>query len=179
MTQEANGRLLLIDDETATRRALRRSLAGCGWETECAGNMRTALAVAARWRPARAVLSLELRSEPGLPVISTLMDSYPDIRIVALTRRPSIAAAVDTIRRGAVHYLAKPVNADDILAAFRQAAGNSAVPIPDRPMSLLQLEWEHLQHILLRHDGNISAAARSLSMHRRTLQRKLLRLAPG
>lgn len=179
MIPKANGRLLLLDDDAATRRALRRGLAEHGWQIECADNLDTALALTEAKRPARAIVSIELRRESGLAAIPALCKRHPRMPIVALTRCPSIAAGVEAIRRGARHYLVKPAGANDVLAAFRQSGGNIAVPIPDQPMSLAQVEWEHLQRILLQHRGNISAAARHLGMHRRTLQRKLQRLAPG
>jgi two-component system response regulator RegA len=90
-----------------------------------------------------------------------------------LTGFASIATAVEAIKLGAVHYLTKPANADEILNALHKNEGDSTVSISENPLSVKRLEWEHLQKILMQYDGNISAAARALNMHRRTLQRKL------
>ncbi|MCK4587144.1 MAG: helix-turn-helix domain-containing protein, partial [Gammaproteobacteria bacterium] len=85
----------------------------------------------------------------------------------------SISTAVEAIKLGAVHYLTKPATVEDIINALQRDAGDAAVPPAENPVSVKRLEWEHLQKVLMEHDGNISAAARALNMHRRTLQRKL------
>ena len=90
-----------------------------------------------------------------------------------LTGYASVATAVEAIKLGAVHYLTKPADADDILAALHKDEGDPGVPVSDNPLTVKRLEWEHLQKVLNECDGNISAAARKLRMHRRTLQRKL------
>ncbi|MDP3589243.1 MAG: helix-turn-helix domain-containing protein, partial [Methylobacter sp.] len=92
---------------------------------------------------------------------------------VMLTGFASIATAVEAIKLGATHYLTKPANADEIVNALHKNEGDSSVLISENPLSVKRLEWEHLQKVLMQHDGNISAAARALNMHRRTLQRKL------
>lgn len=92
---------------------------------------------------------------------------------MVLTGYASISTAIEAIKLGATHYLAKPVDADDILAAFEKTEGNSAMAVANNPLSVARLEWEHIQRVLSEHDGNISATARALNMHRRTLQRKL------
>ena len=109
----------------------------------------------------------------GLELISLLREKAPEMRIVVLTGYAAIATAVRAIQLGATHYLAKPIEVDEILAAFERTDGDAATPLAPSPMSLNQLEWEHLQRTLLDHDGNISAAARALNLHRRSLQRKL------
>jgi two-component system response regulator RegA len=93
--------------------------------------------------------------------------------IVVLTGFASITTAIEAIKLGATHYLAKPVDADEIVAAFGKKAGDTNVELSANPLSIDRLEWEHIQRVLTEHDGNISATARSLNMHRRTLQRKL------
>jgi two-component system response regulator RegA len=93
--------------------------------------------------------------------------------IVVLTGYASVATAVEAIKLGATHYLAKPVDAEELLAAFQRTSGDASVPVAERPLSVNRLEWEHIQRILHDHGGNVSATARSLGMHRRTLQRKL------
>src|SRR4029450_10657606 len=95
------------------------------------------------------------------------------IRIVVLTGYGSIPTAVEAIKLGATYYLAKPANVDDIVNAFHRDAGNDSVPVNGRTMSLSRLEWEYIQRVLQQHHGNIAATARALSIHRRTLQRKI------
>jgi two-component system response regulator RegA len=94
-------------------------------------------------------------------------------RIVVLTGYASISTAIEAIKLGATHYLAKPVDADEIVAAFGKQNGDTDIELATSPLSVDRLEWEHIQRVLSEHDGNISATARSLNMHRRTLQRKL------
>jgi two-component system response regulator RegA len=95
------------------------------------------------------------------------------VRIVVLTGYASVATAVEAIKLGATHYLAKPVDADEVVAAFGRDEGNPHATVAMHPLSVERLEWEHIQRVLKEHDGNISGTARSLNMHRRTLQRKL------
>ena len=106
-------------------------------------------------------------------MIPDLLALDPDTRIVVLTGYASLVTAVEAIKLGAVNYLAKPADADQGLAAFAATGGDPAVPINTRPPSVNRLEWEHIQRVLRDNDGNISATARQLGMHRRTLQRKL------
>ena len=96
-----------------------------------------------------------------------------DINIVMLTGYASIATAVEAIKLGAVHYLTKPASVDDIISALQGSKGNTTVEPAENPISVKRLEWEHIQKVLMEHNGNISAAARALNMHRRTIQRKL------
>ena len=93
--------------------------------------------------------------------------------MVVLTGYASIATAVEAIKLGATHYLAKPANADEIVAAFARIEGDADLAVNDQPLSVDRLEWEHIQRVLQEHEGNVSATARALKMHRRTLQRKL------
>ena len=107
-------------------------------------------------------------------LIEKLMEIDPNTRVVMLTGYASIATAVEAIKLGAVHYLAKPCDADQVVAALRRSnEGDSAIPIAESPLSVDRLEWEHIQRVLTEQHGNISATARALKMHRRTLQRKL------
>lgn len=120
----------------------------------------------------RCLLDLKIASDSGLPLIPKLKALQPDLNIVMLTGYSSINTAVEAIKLGASNYLCKPANADEILAAF-DAEPDANTEISNSPISVNRLEWEHIQKVLAEHEGNISATARALGMHRRTLQRKL------
>lgn len=165
--------ILIVDDDPAFCQVLTRALARRGLHALCAHELAGALMLARQHRPPRALIDLKLADSSGLQVISALKQQQPDIDIVMLTGYSSIATAVEAVKRGAINYLCKPVGADEIVAAFTIATAETApVPAP-QPLSVERLEWEHIQKILLEHEGNISATARALGMHRRTLQRKL------
>ncbi|MBS3936504.1 MAG: response regulator, partial [Sulfuritalea sp.] len=135
-----------------------------------------ALALARDEPPAAVVLDLNLGSSSGLALIRPLLDLAPGCRILVLTGYASIATAVEAIKRGATQYFAKPIEVDAIVAAFGapdRCAVTAVAEVPDDPLSVGRLEWEHIQRVLHEHQGNISATARALRMHRRTLQRKL------
>jgi two-component system response regulator RegA len=166
-------RLLLVDDNDTFRRTLGNALARRGFCVDQAVDVTEALAAARRHSPQLAVLDMNLGGDFGLDLITSLLEMASDVRIVVLTGYASIATAVEAIRLGATHYLSKPAEVDEILAAFDRTMGDSSTPLAPLPMSLNQLEWEHLQRTLLDHAGNISAAARALGLHRRSLQRKL------
>jgi two-component system, response regulator RegA len=166
-------RLLLVDDNDTFRRTLGNALVRRGYCVDQAADITEALAAAWRHPPRLAVLDMNLGGELGLDLITRLLQMVSDVRIVVLTGYASIATAVEAIRLGATHYLAKPAEVDEILAAFDRTTGDPSTPLPPTPMSLNQLEWEHLQRTLLERGGNISAAARDLGLHRRSLQRKL------
>ncbi len=167
-------RILVIDDEEVFCRTLCRALARKGYEAFYALNGELALQKAADEKPGYAVLDLRLGEDSGLSLIAPLLAQLPGLRIVVLTGYASLTTAVQAVKLGAVNYLAKPVDAGAILRALDEA---DAEPEPDvsslSPTPLKQLEWEHLQRVLAENDGNISATARQLGMHRRTLQRKL------
>lgn len=124
-------------------------------------------------RPVRIVLDLNLEGESGLRLLPALRARFPDAAIVVLTGYASIATAVEAVKLGAVQYLAKPATVDELMVAFGQVSANPALPVRPQPMSLRRITWEHLQRVLAEHGGNISATARALNMHRRTLQRML------
>ena len=146
---------LIIDDDATFNAVLVRTLERRGHPARGAADPVAALTVANEFRPARVVLNAACR-------------------IVVLTGYASIATAVDAIKLGAVQYLAKPVEIEAILAAFESDDGpDLELAAPDEPLSIDRLEWEHIQRVLNENDGNISATARALKMHRRTLQRKL------
>ena len=122
--------------------------------------------------PEFAVIDLRMPGPSGLELVKELKSLDENTRIVVLTGYASVATAVEAIKLGANHYLSKPADADDIIAAFYKDKGNSRIPVRDRPLSVARLEWEYIQKVLNECQGNISKTARRLNMHRRTLQRK-------
>jgi two-component system response regulator RegA len=166
--------LLLVDDDDAFRRVLARALDRRGYAVTVAANVATALVKAQAQAPEYAVIDLKMPGESGLVLVEKLMELDPNTRVLMLTGYASIATAVEAIKLGAIHYLAKPCDADEVVAALnKSSSGDSAIPVSDSPLSIDRLEWEHIQRVLAEHQGNISATARALKMHRRTLQRKL------
>lgn len=165
-------RILVVDDDAVFAETLARALGRRGHEVEVAGDGEAALVAHPRPFDA-AVLDLRLEADSGLRLLPLLKTIYPDIRIVLLTGYASIATAVEAIKLGAVHYLPKPAGVDEILQALGRLEGDPATALPEDPMSVDRLEWEHIQKVLAEHEGNLSATARALKMHRRTLQRKL------
>lgn len=164
---------LVVDDDASFARVLTRALNRRGIDACSACNMSEALEQAQANPLTRALIDLKLADESGLDVISALKLARPELDIVMLTGYSSIATAVEAVKRGALNYLCKPVGIEEILAAF-DAAPNPQLPLaPQQPLSVDRLEWEHIQKVLLDFDGNVSATARALGMHRRTLQRKL------
>ena len=174
-----NPHLLIVEDDASLRSVLARAMERRGFSVRVAEDAEQALASARAQPPTHAIVDLRLPGASGLTVVPALRALDAAMRIVVLTGYASIATAVEAIKLGATHYLAKPVDADQIVAAFGETAGNAAAEVPQKPLSVDRLEWEHIQKILGEHDGNISATARSLGMHRRTLQRKLGKRAPG
>lgn len=166
--------VLIIDDDPSFNAILVRTLERRGYPARGAGDPAGALALAREMAPTRVVLDLNLNGSSGLALIPELLAIEADCRIVVLTGYASIATAVDAIKLGAVQYLAKPVEIEAIIAAFEHdETPDFDLPASDEPLSVDRLEWEHIQRVLNENDGNISATARALKMHRRTLQRKL------
>ena len=165
--------LLVVDDDEVLCQVLSRALGKRGYAVCSAHSHQEALAQADSFHPEYAVVDLRIGPDSGLHVIRDLTLREPGIRIVVLTGFASISTAVESIKLGAIHYLTKPAEIDDIIQAFYHDQGDSDADISAQPMSVKRLEWEHLQKVLNDHDGNISAAARAMGMHRRTLQRKL------
>ncbi len=164
---------LVVDDDPTFTRVLARSLTRRGFTVSVARNVEEALSTARQEIPALASVDLKMEGPSGLELIEGLKALNPDIKILILTGYASIATAVDAIKLGATNYLPKPADADQILAALHHEAADAGQEINADPMSVNRLEWEHIQKVLTEHDGNISATARALGMHRRTLQRKL------
>lgn len=165
--------ILLVDDDEAFRDALARALERRNFIVHKAHDQQSALELAGQHAPTLGIIDLCIGEESGLQVIEALHSRYPDMRLIVLTGFASIATAVEAIKLGAKHYLTKPAEVDAIIDALYQDAGNADIDATQQPMSVKRLEWEHIQKVLGEHDGNISAAARALGMHRRTLQRKL------
>ena len=173
---------LLVDDDTLYLQTLQRSLQKRGVTTFTATNVAEALRIANTQKLDFALLDLRLSTESGLALIEPLRQVQPDIRIVLMTGYASVATAVEAIKRGADNYLLKPTTVDTILRTLAATAGTTAAAIPPEPQStmtpLSRLEWEHIHQALAETNGNVSAAARLLGMHRRSLQRKLAK-RPG
>ena len=165
--------LLLVDDDHVLTELLERAFQTRGFDVRIASTGEEAEEAIFQKVPEYAVIDLRVGDRSGLEIVSMLREANPRARIVVLTAYGSIATAIEAIKRGATYYLCKPVTADDIVVGFRHQAGDG-VPRPrDKPLSIKRLEWEYLWRVLVQHDRNISQAARALSMHRRTLQRKL------
>lgn len=163
---------LVIDDDEVFRQTLSRGLQRHGCQVAMAADEASALALLSESRFDACVLDLRLNDESGLLVLPRLLALQVDLRILMLTGYSSIATAVEAIKRGASHYLAKPVSIADILRVFSdEQASEQTLAI--EPASVDRLAWEHIQRVLLEENGNISACARRLGMHRRTLQRRL------
>jgi len=165
--------LLLVDDDDAFLQALARAMQKRGFEVTTAHSAEEGIAIATAEPPEFAVVDLKMTGQSGLVLVRQLSQLQAGTKIVVLTGYASIATAVEAIKLGATHYLAKPVDADEIVAAFDKKQGDTEVELASNPLTVDRLEWEHLQRVLAENDGNISATARSLNMHRRTLQRKL------
>lgn len=159
---------LILDDNQIFAETLARSLTRRGFAVAVAHQGEEALALAAQTSFAYATIDLQLAQDSGLEWIAPLRQRLPQANLLVLTGYASIATTVHAIKRGADNYLAKPVNVDSILSALQYQTHHAL-----SPLSVGRLEWEHIQRVLDEHQGNISSTARALSMHRRTLQRKL------
>ena len=166
-------RLMIVEDDAKFAAALQRSFERKGYRVWRAASLAETLGQLPQARPGYAVVDLKLSGESGLACVQALRQCDPAMLIVVLTGFASIATAVEAIKLGACHYLAKPSNSDDIEAAFERGSGDTETPISARPTSIKTLEWERIHETLVETDFNISETARRLGMHRRTLARKL------
>ncbi|MDH7454615.1 response regulator transcription factor [Luteimonas composti] len=167
-------RLLVVEDDAAFARTLVRSFERRGYEVRSATSLDGLARVLREFSPTHAVVDLKLAGgSSGLACVKALHAHDADMLIVVLTGYASIATAVEAIKLGAHHYLAKPSNTDDIEAAFAREGGDAEIELTRRQTSIKTLEWEHIHEALAAADFNISEAARQLGMHRRTLARKL------
>ena len=165
--------LLIVEDDADFARTLKRSFERRGYEVVVSASLEELRKVLDEKSPSYAVVDLKLGGASGLACVEALHTHDPEMLIVVLTGFASIATAVEAIKLGACHYLAKPANTDDIEAAFQKAVGNAEIALAERPTSIKTLEWERIHQTLIETDFNISEAARRLGMHRRTLARKL------
>ncbi|GAB1235643.1 response regulator transcription factor [Ferrigenium sp. UT5] len=164
--------LLLVDDDDTFRGVLKRALEKRGYAVSDADSVETALPLVEANPPEFAVIDLKMNGASGLVLVQRLHELDPNTRIVMLTGYASIATAVEAIKLGATQYLSKPANAAEIVAAFGHHA-SSDTAFDAHPATIDRLEWEHINRVLQEQHGNISATARLLNLHRRTLQRKL------
>ena len=166
--------LLIVEDDSAFARTLGRSFERRGYRVLLATNLDEVASLLRTEAPGYAVVDLKLSGEAsGLACVQTLHAHDPGMLIVVLTGFASIATAVEAIKLGACHYLAKPSNSDDIEAAFEKATGDTTIALTNRPTSIKSLEWERIHETLVETEFNVSETARRLGMHRRTLARKL------
>ena len=169
--------LLIVDDDGPFLRRLSRAMETRGFSVETAETVAEGIAKARANPPKYAVVDLRLGDGNGLDVIEAIRQRRDDTRIIVLTGYGNIATAVNAVKLGAVDYLAKPADADDILAALVRKQGEKA-ELPENPMSADRVRWEHIQRVFEMCERNVSETARRLNMHRRTLQRILAKRAP-
>ena len=173
----ADRNLLIVEDDKAFLERLARAMEARGFIVRTSESVADGLAQIARSAPAFAVVDLRLGDGNGLDVVSALKRQRPDARAIVLTGYGNIATAVTAVKLGAVDYLSKPSDADDIYAALTRAGHQRPIP-PENPMSADRVRWEHIQRVYEMCERNVSETARRLNMHRRTLQRILAKRAP-
>jgi two-component system response regulator RegA len=169
--------LLLVDDDKPFLQRLARAMESRGFNVNTADTVAEGLKMAESSPPAYAVVDMRLEDGNGLDVIELIRRKRPDSRMVVLTGYGNIATAVTAVKLGAVDYLAKPADADDVYAALTREPSDKPPP-PENPMSADRVRWEHIQRVYELCDRNVSETARRLNMHRRTLQRILAKRAP-
>ena len=167
--------LLIVDDDKSFLQRLARAMEGRGFTVTTAESVGEGLLQVEKAAPAFAVVDIRLGKDNGLDVISAIKKRRPEARAIILTGYGNIAAAVKAVKLGAVDYLAKPADADDVAAAL---LGNKKIEPPENPMSADRVRWEHIQRVFELCGRNVSETARRLKMHRRTLQRILSKHAP-
>ena len=169
--------LLLVDDDETFVKRLARAMEKRGFSVETAQSVAEGQRRAQARPPAYAVVDLRLEDGNGLAVVETLREVRPDCRVVVLTGYGAIATAVAAVKIGAIDYLSKPADADDVTNALL-STGADLPPPPENPMSADRVRWEHIQRVFEQCDRNVSETARRLNMHRRTLQRILAKKSP-
>lgn len=168
--------ILVVDDDRAFGEVLAGALQAQGHEVQCANNVTRALSIAQEFNPEWVLVDLQMPGQSGLELIPQLLEIDPGTIIVVLTGYATIATAVEAIKLGAVHYLSKPVSTEEILSAFSNHKPDPTIPIQPGNQTLLEAERDHIANAYERNGRNISATARELKMHRRTLQRKMDKL---
>jgi len=169
--------LLIVDDDKPFLTRLARAMESRGFTVETAESVEEAVAKARAHPPAYAVVDMRLEDGNGLDVVAAIRERRQDSRTVILTGYGNIATAVTAVKLGAIDYLSKPADADDVYAALTRTTGERAAP-PENPMSADRVRWEHIQRVYEMCERNVSETARRLNMHRRTLQRILAKRAP-
>ena len=172
-TSNKSPNLLLVEDDEMFLKVMGRALEKRGFNVYVAQSANEGIDVSKNTSFEYAVIDLNMPESSGLTLLQYLMKVNPETKAIILTGYASIATAVEAIKLGAVDYLPKPADADDVIAAFHRKDGNPNISIPTKPFSIDHAEREYVQKVLNGHNGNISATARALGMHRRTLQRKL------
>lgn len=166
-------RFLIVDDDATFAQVMQRALLRRGFAVDTFNTSDAAIAATRKNNYSKAIVDLKIAQDSGLTLIKNLKAIAPNLDIVMLTGYSSISTTVEAIKLGAINYLCKPADMDEILQAFSILERTQDTALPDTPPSLDRLEWEHIQKALQDNEGNVSATARALGMHRRTLQRKL------
>ncbi len=166
-------KIVIIDDDLSYREVLARSLSRLNYQTQHFSSPKDAELAIGTNDQCIILLDLKLEDDSGLRWIRTIKNANPNCHIILLTGYASISTAVEAIKLGADNYLAKPITAREIVSHLQEQKSVEDIPISTKPMSVGRLEWEHIQKVMQDNDGNVSASARALGMHRRTLQRKL------
>jgi two-component system response regulator RegA len=174
---DAEKSLLIVEDDKAFLQRLARAMETRGFAVTSAGSVAEGLAAVDQKPPAYAVVDMRLGDGNGLDVVERLRDRRPEARAVVLTGYGNIATAVTAVKLGAVDYLSKPADADEVMRALLRSGDDRAEP-PENPMSADRVRWEHIQRVYELCERNVSETARRLNMHRRTLQRILAKRAP-
>jgi two-component system, response regulator RegA len=170
-----NGKdFLVVDDDVTFRMRLAKALVDRGYKVDSAENVKAAQSLLEQEKYSRVIVDLKMPGESGLELLEFISAGDFESEVLVLTGYGTIATAKSAIKLGAINYLTKPVSTDEILKAFEAEDSLNEIPVP----SLSQVEWEHLQRVIADCDGNISLAAKTLGMHRRSLQRKLQK-SPG
>ncbi len=165
--------LLIVDDDEVFTQVLARAMDKRFTRVCVAHTVEQAVQLAGVEKPEKIVLDLKIHQSSGLDIIEQLCSVSPGVVIVMLTGYSSIATTVEAMKLGAIDYLCKPVDADELIRAFSENSGEKSPDIPGNPPTVRRLQWEHIQKVLAQNNGNVSATARALGMHRRTLQRRL------
>jgi len=173
----ADRSLLIVEDDRPFLTRLARAMEGRGFVVDTAESVEEAVAKVRASAPAYAVVDMRLGDGNGLDVVAAIRDKREDARTIILTGYGNIATAVTAVKLGAIDYLSKPADADDVFAALTRTTTDRVAP-PENPMSADRVRWEHIQRVYEMCDRNVSETARRLNMHRRTLQRILAKRAP-